>query len=132
MPNKLWEEILKIYKEKFNIEPEVVDMVACSEILRQSCEGLSNETIKILTEYEPDYIRDILKLYFHFEGFESDLDFSPIGTYDHVDGDTYEFLLKVNLLNKSKISTENLYEICKRYSQIRKEIENKYVQHKIT
>lgn len=121
--------IQSLYKKYFNIPKRVVDMIACEEILKWCCEGISTPTIIKLSQFEKEYVENILLKYYGNTGYNITLDINPLMMYNISNGIFDEYVTNVEkrtnhfdykLLNKS-------YLICKKYTNILKEIDEYYI-----
>ncbi len=84
-PNELWEEIKTFYKEKFNIEPRLVDVMSDFNIIRLCASGSSNKQIANMFEMDEKDISYLLNKYFEFEGWLHNVPFSPSRIYKGLD-----------------------------------------------
>jgi hypothetical protein len=127
MENEKWQDIQKLYEEKFNIPPRIIDLVACDDILLLSVSVLSNETISNQTGYDLIYVTSVIKTFLEFDGWEHDLDINPFFVYNK--DKTYDFYA-INVTTVSAITTakqkETSYCLCKRFDNLRKEVNNYY------
>lgn len=122
-----WETIKKLYEEKFNIPPRIVDLVAVEDILSQCVEGLSNKIIAFSYNDDITYVEKVLKEFIGFEGWKEDLDINPLKIFtthpeyleycSHIA--TISPLVTQGAINRS-------YNLCRKYKDIRKEIEKYY------
>lgn len=127
MKNKTWEDIQKLYEEKFNIPPRIIDLVACDDILLLCVSGLSNDTIARETGMELEYITSVIKTFLEFDGWEHDLDINPFYRYNRCKQyDDYVFEIgTISSLVTSK-EKETSYCLCKRFDNLRKEVNYYY------
>lgn len=81
MKDKTWEEIRLFYLQRFDIDPELVDIVADMEILKLCVSGASNDHIADSLELSTVHVSDTIQRYFHFPGWRVDLDINPLSLY---------------------------------------------------
>jgi len=124
----IWQAVKGLYKEKFDIPAYVLDFVAVYDVLLKCVEGYSNVKISRYVSQDTKYISEILIRYFSFNGWDADLDFSPIALYNRCNGDILRYKIDVetvtNLYDKECINFT--YFICRRFNRIKKEISEKY------
>lgn len=127
MENENWKDIQKLYEEKFNIPPRIIDLVACDGTLLLCVSGLSNETISMQTGQDLIYVTSVIKTFLEFDGWEHDLDINPFFVYNK--DKVYENYV-INVGTVSVITTakqkETSYCLCKRFETIRKEVDIYY------
>lgn len=123
----VWKGIKNLYKEKFNIPTRIIDFIAVYDILLRCVQGFSNTKISKYSKLDADYISEVLMEYFLFEGWNSDLDFSPIAVYNRNEGIRINYLEEVKTITGlcDELCLDFTYSICKRFNYIKKEI-NKY------
>ena len=124
---KSYEELLKMYSEKYNIPPYLIDFMACEEVILASINGASNE--EIAKDYEDDieYVKNILRYFIGFDGNDTPLNFSPYFVYKATERvfDVFnEVLSKQN--NLDIITIGNYWRMCKCYEDLRKELDKAY------
>ena len=125
----LWDYIKSIYMDKYNIPEPVVDMIAVEPILRHCVTGYSISKIVRYTLMQRKYVKATINEYFEFDGWDDDLDFSPLAFYRRSFGSVVRFEEEIKMIS----SIENdiiafLFFICKRYEGIVKEIEKYHGQ----
>ena len=123
-----WLVIQNLYKERYGIEPHLVDYVAVNDILKLCASGLSNKHICKSLDQSPIYVAQVLFHFLGFNGWDSDLDLSPWNVYNRVSGNKLAFEKEIldltNLLNDDIIDLA--YRVCSIYASIRKEMEKFY------
>lgn len=121
----LWDGIKLYYKYKFDIPDHVIELYSQYEVLKKCVQGYSNLRISQYSGIKISLVRDSIRLIFGFEGWELDLDFSPIAVYNRCN-DSFE-LYRQDVLMVSSITTDLVirlsYMVCKRFKVIEKEIE---------
>jgi len=127
MENDAWEEIQKLYEEKFHIPPRIIDLVACDDVLLLSVSGLSNETIARETGLDLAYITTVIKTFLEFDGWIQDLDINPFYRYNKnkEHAEYVHDLQMISPLVKAK-DVETSYCLCKRFDNLRKEVNYYY------
>jgi len=125
----LWDYIKSIYVNEHNIPEPVVDMIAAEPILRHCVTGYSINKVVRYTLMQRDYVKAILNEYFEFDGWNVDLDFSPIAFYRRSFGNITRFEQEINMISSVKNNLiAFLFFICKRYEDIIEEIEKYHGQ----
>jgi hypothetical protein len=126
--NNNWEEVQQIYKEKFNIPPRILDYVACEEILSLCCKGLTNEDIAFWVNTDTEYVSFVIKEFLGFDGFEHNLDLSPLVIYNNCNGNRNCFVGNIKLITSllSKKEIYDAYYICKKFLEIENQIKIYY------
>jgi hypothetical protein len=123
-----WEEVKKLYGDKFNADEHLVDYIAVSDILKLCVSGLSNTTISRIMDLDCIYIERVNFSFLGFLGWQLDLDLSPWKIFKSVNGDRLVFEKQIwdltELLNDDIIDLA--YRVCSIYSSIRKEIDEFY------
>lgn len=89
-PKELWEYLKEFYKEKFGIEPNLVDVMSNIDILKLCATGASNGSISKTLDIDVEDIADVLDKYFAFRGWLSDLESNPLLVYKSKDFETLE------------------------------------------
>jgi len=93
MENKqeTWEQVRKYYKEKFGIEPELVDIMADYDIIKLCASGASNKNIaETLNLPGETTVSSTIDGRIGFIGFSADLLFSPLGLYKSLSEKTFD------------------------------------------
>jgi hypothetical protein len=124
----VWDSIKRIYKENFNIPDTIIEYYSTFEILKKCISGYSNLRISYGMKDDLKYIKEVLFYSLGFEGWEVDLDFSPIAVYNRCNNNYERY--RQDILMISSITPDSAIEIsyllCRRYKEIEREI-NKYV-----
>lgn len=110
MDEDLLYEAKKFYKERFNIDPEIVEYVANLDVLLLCVSGYSNQEIADATGLTVNDVILILVRNFGHSGFNVNLGISPILLYR----------------NGTELPND-LYELCKRYGEIESLINEKWI-----
>lgn len=76
-----YEAVKEFYVEKFNLDPELVDLNSNYVILLMCASGASNESISKFLDIPEHSIELVLNEVFGFEGREKDLDSNPYKVY---------------------------------------------------
>ena len=90
--NELWDYLKQFYKEKFGMEPGLVDIMADIDILRLCATGASTKSIVSFLNLEPEIVEDVLDKYFGFKGWINDLQINPLAIYKHPDNGGFRTL----------------------------------------
>jgi hypothetical protein len=77
----LWDNVKGFYKEKFDIEPEIVELFCDFSVLLLCVSGSSNKSIANFLDMDIEEVRNINKKYIGFFGFDEDLPINPIRQY---------------------------------------------------
>lgn len=93
--SEVWENVKRFYKEKFDIEPEIVDLYCDYSVLLMCATGASNQSIANFLGMERKEVAAIVNKYFDiFYGWGEDLSTNPLKMYR--DGELIDYLeLKV-------------------------------------
>lgn len=119
----IWEEIKKIINKNTGISMEIVELLSVDEILKQCVFGLSVSHIANYIDQNEKYVREVLLAFLDFEGWNEDLDFSPIACYNR-SNTREEFSEDV----KSFSHVTNtcgfifMYDLCRKYKEIEERI----------
>lgn len=126
MENEHWQDIRKWISISSAVPEIVIDYISVSNILKLCVHGLSNDKIAYFNDTTEEYVESILFRYFGFTGWFFDLDLNPWRIYQSVLGNYELYEMKIwsltNLINCDIIRLS--YKLCKKYEQIREEIEN--------
>jgi hypothetical protein len=74
----LWENVKGFYKEKFDIEPEIVDLFCDFSVLLLCVSGSSNKSISNFLDMDALDVENTLLKYYGFPGWLDDLEINPI------------------------------------------------------
>lgn len=122
----LWDLIKHFYKEKFNINPDVIEYISVNEILKKCVTGYSNDRIANSVNEPVEYVKDVIKDFFGFSGWEIDLDANPFAIYNRSRGDFNRYKEEISMV--SSIFNDYIiklsYNICKKYDYIKKIIKD--------
>lgn len=125
----LWDCIKSVYVNEHNIPEAIVDMIAVEPILRHCVTGYSINKIVRYTLMQRKYIKTVINEYFEFDGWNDDLDFSPLAFYRRSFGSVVRFEEEIKMVSSIKNDMiAFLFFICKRYEDIVKEIEKHHGQ----
>lgn len=126
-------EILKqIYKEKFNIDEVLVDLMADRDILHLTASGSSNISISKFLDIDIEDIKSVNKDFYGFDGWETDLDLNPIGIYNNmVKMQTYSYEIFYHEISTispyfDEDTIQKMYEICSKFHTIDKLLEEEW------
>lgn len=123
-----WKAVLRFYKEELGIPENVTEYLSVELILKYCAMGLSNNRISRKLKLDVIFISQMLSKYLNFEGWTTDLDFSPLAIYNRCDGNyvMYEQEIQMITYDFSHAHLDLSFSICRRYNSIRKEIDNYY------
>jgi len=121
-----WEAVKQFYTEKFNIDPELVDLNSNYTILLMCASGASNKTISSFLDIPEHSIELILNEVFGFTGWFQDLDINPYKTYCKFYGDQ-DKCNEVFWSDSRTIALGTVFEMCKVMERIEKRLEDEWV-----
>lgn len=130
-PDGVWGIVTKFYKEKFQIDSDVVTLLSELDILLLCVSGSSNSSIATFLELEPNEVSATIRKYFSFDGWEQDLCLNPIGCYRSLDELSFDkFVLAVGekctgSYNLDMVS--KMYSVCATYTRLEEVINEKWV-----
>ena len=81
----IWEQVKQFYKDRFGIEPQLVEIMSDFNILRMCASGTSNDSIAKMFNLDIEYVSYVIEKYFGFKGFPMDLSISPLAIYKEFD-----------------------------------------------
>jgi hypothetical protein len=133
-----WEVIKDFYEKKFGIDGWVVEMYANLDILSLCVAGASAETICKFLELSIPEVTQILYEVFEFEGWDKDLPLNPYriyclyngerGSVEHFLSFTSEISTQFSVQSGfENIRAEQLFYMCKTYSDIEERIQNEWI-----
>ena len=126
MENEHWQDIRRWISLSSAVPEIVIDYTSVSNILKLCVHGLSNDKIAYFNDTTEEYVQSIIFRYFGFRGWDFDLDLNPWRLYQSTLGSYELYEMKIwsltNLINCDIIRLS--YKLCKKYEQIREEIEN--------
>lgn len=136
MKESQWNEIKEFYKERFGINPEIVDLMASNDVLLMSVSGSSNKSISTLLDIDESYVKDILSTVLDFEGWDTDLSISPYLIYERLSNATSksgyplfrEFTEEISVIHDfdSVDSLKTMFRICRIYDKISELIDKEW------
>lgn len=88
---ELWTQILQFYKDKFNLEPDMVDLATNFDILKMCATGASNKTIADFLNIDEELVTNTIDKYLGFTGWEEDLKYNPYKIYTGIAEEFSEF-----------------------------------------
>lgn len=120
---RIWSQVKNLYKEKFGMPPRLVDYLASSEFIFLCAKGLSVDTIARRFSFGRDYISFCIKEFLNFEGWEHDLDFSPIDFYFRYNNfDEYKKEVLIFSIEDEK-SVNKSYNVSRRFCELERKLE---------
>jgi hypothetical protein len=121
----VWEEVKKIINKNTDISVEILELLSVNEILSQCVSGLSVSHIARYIDQDEKYVREVTLEFIGFEGWNEDLDFSPIVCYNRSNS-IEEF--KEDIKSFSYVPKTYgfifIYDLCKRYKKLEERIKN--------
>lgn len=127
MANAEWAKFKLLFSDLFKVDSRMADLIAVQEILLFCVSGRSVRSISLYLNVSEEYVREVLYEFLKFQGFEYDLDLSPISVFKrHKDFDS--FVIEIQTLSPVTIDKEFIiwYNICNKYDSIREEIAKFY------
>lgn len=136
MNEQTWNEIKKFYKEVFGIDEELVELMACDNVLLMCASGSSNPSIAHTLELDIGSVNEIISRIFGFEGWQVDLPFNPYRLFndlvtngkalfaDFKQAAVYLMSLRGLVMTDSYI--EIMFRICRVYSNIERDLEREW------
>lgn len=126
-----WIEFKEIFHERFGVEPILADYIACWDILILTAGGRANKTISnFILEDDLSYIKKVQEEFLDFDGYKYDLDINTLMIYNRVDGDKDRYLKELEeitpLLFENKELVETSYEVCKKFKEIERKVNEFY------
>ena len=84
MSNKMetWNQVKQFYKDKFDLEPNMVELATNFDILKMCATGASNKTIADFLEIDEELVSAVIDKYLEFSGWEFDLPTNPMKLYN--------------------------------------------------
>ncbi len=110
-----WEEVKRFYKERFGIEPVLVELMSDINILRLCATGASNnaitEFLSLPLEDELFHpVSDVIDKYYGFRGWANNLDYSPL-----------------RLLESGELTDELQIRVCETYLALERLLDEKWI-----
>lgn len=110
MEKIVWDEIKQFYRDKFDIEPEIVDLFCDFSVLLLCVSGSSNKSISEFLDIDIDEVENVNQKYFGFGGWIKDLPINPIRLYKEGKvGDAGEFITMIceRFIELEKVLNDN-------------------------
>ena len=124
MKNTAWDKIRSVHATKTNIPPRIVDLIAVKDILSLCVRGKSVTVICDRLTMEESYVREVLKEFVDFYGFENSLLFNPNTIFRTTKQNFTKFTDFIQRLSPNVNDNEvaEYFKICLMYNQIEKEL----------
>lgn len=124
----MYESIKNLYKEHFNIDGDLVDLLADYEIMYYCVTGLSNKDISEILDIEEKAIKDVLINRFNFYGWRTNLDYNPIFIYNKVNGNKVLFYTAIKAIFPEipKFIINKSFAISKKFTKYEYSIDRKF------
>lgn len=125
-----WDLLKEYYSKTFGVNPAIVDYIAVHDILELCARGYCVSRIARHIEDDEQYVTDVLKEFFNFDGFEEDIDFDVKPLYDRYKYNKYLFCSRAHELDRiaTPLTINELYRINRKLQIIESEIENYYAK----
>lgn len=135
MNEKRWNVVRQFYMDSFGIAPELVDLMACNDVLLMCVSGSSNYSISRLLNIDDVAILEILSTVLNFNGWKEDLPFNPYACYvslpSVVGNSLYSsFRNEVIIVFGPHIiegDIDIMYRVCKIYSEIEAKLDRDWI-----
>lgn len=122
-----WDAIKLFYRDKFNIPEHTIEYIAVKDILKNCAMGYCNRRISRKVRHNITYVRTVIREFFGFDGWNIDLDFSPLALYKRCNDSYLAYIQSVVMLSSLPDDRVRLsYNIAKIYMNIEKDIEKNY------
>jgi len=123
-----WKLVEHFYEKYLEIPSYIVYFLSIENVVKGCAMGLSNVRIAKKNLLDIYFVSGILSEEVDFEGWNYDLDFSPLAIYNRSNENFLAY--EQEILTISPFNFENLvklsFNICKRYNYIKKEIDKYY------
>jgi hypothetical protein len=135
MNEKRWNAVRQFYMESFGVAPELVDLMACNDVLVMCVSGSSNDSISRVLNMDDTSILEILTTVLDFRGWREDLPFNPYAYYrslPSIRGNSLysSFREEVIIMFGPHIIEGDIcemYRICKTYCAIEERLERDWI-----
>ena len=109
---ELWDNVKGFYKEKFDIEPEIVELFCDFSVLLLCASGSGNLSIANILDMDLDEVKLIIHSYLEFDGWEKDLEYNPLKLY------------KDNILF---IYDKDVFQVCAKFLKLEKLLNDNWI-----
>lgn len=111
--------ITEFYKKEFDIDEEIVKLLADFEICSLSISGMSNLDISSIIGVSEEEISSTLNLRLGFGGFKETLKFQPLFSYRVCSNRNFEEFRKlVQYEYEYRGDMAELFDVCKKFEEI--------------
>jgi hypothetical protein len=76
-----WDRVKQFYKDKFNIEPALVDIMSEIDVLKLCATGSSNKSISKFLDLDEEFVSETISKRLGLNGWVADLPFNPFRMY---------------------------------------------------
>ena len=122
----VWDAFLK-QAEVVGYSSDIIEYIAVFEILRRSVCGQSNSDISRILKLPPYYVFSTLQEFLKFGGWDQELFISPMAYYVRSNGNEQNFIQEISQLGfPSKDYVKTMFQICKKFEQIKKDVDKFY------
>ena len=126
-------EALRIlYKEQYNIDEVMVELMSDRDILHLTASGTSNKSISTFLNIDADEIARVNKIFYGFDGWIVDLDINPMTVYSNMTKlgyfDYETFRNELDLLSPyyEEDQIKLIFEVCSKFKTIEKLLEEEW------
>jgi len=124
----LWDSIKEYYRLNYSIPENILEYYSAIDVIKKCISGYSNLRISFGLKSSVKYVKEVLYDNLGFEGWEEDLDFSPIAVYNRCNNNYERY--RQDILMISHVTPDCVIEIsfllCKKYKDIERLVD-KYV-----
>lgn len=127
----VWELIKQMYKKNYDMTEDIVDFIAVYDILDECCQGFSRSSIALHLDFDEEYIKETIKDFLFFDGFEHDIMFNPKDLYRRYKYNKYLYISNAAKFDVSLTEKDcaELYRINQRLGRIEKAMFDYYAKH---
>lgn len=127
------EALKALYKEKFNIDGPLVDLMSNRDILQLTASGTSFNSVSRFLDIELEEVKLVNRDFFGFDGWDVDLDLNPLAIYTNMTNLHY-FTYEVFANEIKTISPyftdevlEKMYDVCTKFYTLDKLLEEAWI-----
>lgn len=105
--NEVWNQLQQFYKDKFDTEPELVEIASVIEVLRLCASGTATWKIAKFLGLELGEVENVLDKYLGLDGWVFDLNYNPLRIYKNLEEKNLEnytdFIARCGLLQDAVV-----------------------------
>jgi hypothetical protein len=131
---QVWKEVQEFYKIKFGYEASLLDAFIDYDILKMCVGGASTQTICKFLGIQEDKVytpvTNAIDRHFGFQGWNTDLEFSPINVYRNLetkDEESFADYVTIHYGNLMNVDIHNMYKACVVFIELEKLLNEKWV-----